>query len=73
MPRNKFTRLIHESERAQIERQEEEMAELGKSLNRRDADIPLAPAVDEDKERREIRRELKRRHKPERFRGANEA
>jgi hypothetical protein len=73
MPRNSYTKLIHNAERAQITKRAEEMTSLEKSLSRKDKGISSVPAAGDGKERRRLRREQNRRHKPERFRGANQA
>lgn len=72
MPRDRYRALIHAAERAQIAHQTEEMTSLAKSLSRKDTDISSVQAAGDGKERRRLRREQKRRHKPERFRGANQ-
>ncbi len=73
MPRNSYTALIHNAERAQIAQQEEELTRLARSLSRKDEDISSVPVAGDGKERRRARREQQRWHKPERFRGANKA
>jgi hypothetical protein len=72
MPRNRYTPRIRKAERAQITQKEEETAKLAKSLGRKDADISSVQVAGDGKERRRIRREQKRRHRPERFRSANQ-
>ncbi len=72
MPRNRYAALIHDVERAQIAQQTEEMTSLAKSLSRKDGDVSSVQTADDGKERHRIRREQNRRHKPERFRGANQ-
>lgn len=72
MPRNSYTKLIRKSERAQLAQQEEEMTRLARSLSRKDTDISSVQPAGDGKERHRIRREQKRRHKPERFRGVNQ-
>ncbi|MGW2120155.1 hypothetical protein [Streptomyces sp. NPDC001758] len=73
MPRNRYAALIHNAERVQIAQQAEEMTRLAKSLSRKDTDISSVLSASDGKERRRLRREQQRRHKPERFRGANQA
>ncbi|MFM9590284.1 hypothetical protein ACKI1J_14400 [Streptomyces scabiei] len=73
MSRNHYTALKHNAERIQIAQQAEEMSRLARSLRRKDADVSSAQVAGDGKERRRIRREQQRRHKPERFRGANQA
>ncbi|MGW1715589.1 hypothetical protein [Streptomyces sp. NPDC002156] len=72
MPRNSYTPRIRTAERAQIAHRTEEMTRLEKSLSRKDADISLVQPAGDGKERRRMRREQNQRHKPERFRGANQ-
>ncbi|GCB48476.1 hypothetical protein [Streptomyces sp. NL15-2K] len=73
MPRNRYIARIHNAERAQIAQQTEEMISLAKSLSRKDGDVSLVQTAGDGKERHRLRREQNRRHKPERFRGANQA
>jgi len=72
MPRNRYTRFIRISEDAQAERQIEELAVLALSFSRKDTDVFSTQNAADDKERHRIRREQNRRHKSERFRGANQ-
>ncbi|MFD8943317.1 MULTISPECIES: hypothetical protein [Streptomyces] len=73
MPRNRYTALIHDAERAQIAQQEQELTKFARSLRRKDADVSTPQVADDGKERHRLRREQNRRNKPERFRGANAA
>ncbi|UIX33358.1 MULTISPECIES: hypothetical protein [unclassified Streptomyces] len=73
MPRNRYIAQINDAERTQIAQQEEELTRFARSLGRKDTDISSVQVAGDGKERRRIRREQQRRHKPERFRGANKA
>ncbi|WP_060906359.1 hypothetical protein [Streptomyces scabiei] len=73
MPRNRYIARINDAERAQIAQQTEEMTSLARSLGRKDTDISSLQVAGDGKERHRLRREQNRRHKPERFRGANKA
>jgi hypothetical protein len=67
MARNKYTSAIHKIERAQIARQEKELDALARDLLRASEEL-LLPVINEAKERRQVRLEHNRRHKPSRLR-----
>jgi hypothetical protein len=71
MPRNRYTKLVRISERAQVEQQIEEMAMLAWSLARPDTDSSPAPAAGSDKTRRRTRREQNQHHTMQRSRAVS--
>jgi hypothetical protein len=72
MPRNRYTKAARKKQRAQIARQEQELAAIERRLRRQDAESPEVPPINEEKERRSARLEQKRRHKAKHRRSANE-
>ncbi|GAA4536562.1 hypothetical protein [Amycolatopsis samaneae] len=66
MPRNRYTKLIRKSERAQLAKQVAELAALEKELHGTSKPAAPLPVRNEVKEKRGTRLAHKRRHKPER-------
>lgn len=64
MSRNRYTRLVHDRDEAQLNRQLRDTHRLVWALRRQPADVVEQPAIDEPKVRRRIRLEQKRCHKP---------
>jgi hypothetical protein len=74
MPHSSYAKSARRLERAQIARQEKQLAALGKKLKSQDeesAGTPLVPVINRDKERRITRIEQKQRHKGKRRRNTN--
>jgi hypothetical protein len=66
MSRNDYTRTVRKRECRQIERQEQELRILARELRCTCTEFPILPVINEPKERRRVRLEHNRRHKPKR-------
>jgi hypothetical protein len=71
MPRNRYTKDVREGERAQIERQIEELAELAESLRRETTEVTATPTADGAKERRNARLAQNQQHRRLRQHGSD--
>ena len=68
MSRNRFTRVVRESERQQFARQEKGLVKIALRLKCKPAEEDTETLTESGKDARRIRRERNRRHKPVRFR-----
>jgi hypothetical protein len=66
MSRNRYTKLVRNEQRAQLARQEKELAAIRRSLRRPVVDVVVTPAA-ETKRRRRARLERRRLDKPTRY------
>lgn len=65
MPRNRYPKLVHEEQRAQLARQEKALAALARELHRPSVtQSETLQVTDVAKEQRRIRRDRNLRHKP---------
>jgi len=70
MSRNRYTKLVHEIDRARGVRREKALAAFIRELRCKAADRTAPPDADDGKQHRRARLEQRRQHKPERFRSA---
>lgn len=66
MSRNRYTKTIRKEERARLARREKNLDVIAKTLDRRDTGFESPVPINKAKDRRSIRLEHKRQHKPER-------
>ena len=64
MPRNRYTRLVNDRQRAQLAYQEKQLTHLIRQLRCGIAESPLALPLSDAEERRSARLVQKRQHKP---------
>jgi hypothetical protein len=66
LPHNRYTKAARKKQRAQIARQEKELAAIERRLRNQGAEPSELPPIDKEKERRSSRIEQKRQHKAKR-------
>lgn len=66
MSRNHYTKIIRKEQRALLARQEKALAVLARELHRTATEPAAAPVADDGKQRRRIRLEMRRLHRPNR-------
>ncbi|WP_147339547.1 hypothetical protein [Actinomadura spongiicola] len=65
MPRNRYTRLIHQAESTQLAQQERELVRIARTLRRREDPVPVTAPDHEDKAHRRSRLARKQRDRPD--------